>query len=206
MNRSLLIAGASVLALAAGLLAGRLVDTPSQRPVFAAATVLDTPRPLPVFSLTGSDGGVVDTDRLEGRWTLVFFGFTHCPDICPTTLNTVARALDDIPVENRPTVLLVSVDPERDTPPTLRTYLDYFDPSFVGATGGIDAIEAFSTSVGAVFAHTPDTDGGYSVDHSAALFLLDPRVRLAAVFSAPHTAGTIAADLVAIRSLGGADG
>ncbi len=201
MNRALLIAVASLGALAAGLLAGRLLDTAGpEGPVTQRATVLDVPRALPAFSLVADDGGALDADRLKGNWTLVFFGFTHCPDICPTTLATVARAIDDVPAGERPQVLLVSVDPERDTPEKLDTYLGYFDPAFLGATGDLDAIEAFATSVGAVFMHTPDDGGGYTVDHSAALFLLDPQVRLAAVFSAPHSAQEIGPDLSAIRA------
>ncbi len=201
MNRALLIALASLGALAAGLFAGRLLDTRAPAaPTTEHATVLDTPRTLPAFSLVANDGGVLDAERLKGNWTLVFFGFTHCPDICPTTLATVARAIDSLPSGQRPQVLLVSVDPERDTPDKLDTYLAYFDPAFLGATGGLPAIEAFATSVGAVFMHTPNEAGGYTVDHSAALFLLDPQARLAAVFSAPHTASVIGSDLAVIRA------
>ena len=122
----------------------------------------------------------------------------NCPDICPTTLATLAAArksLADLPAGQLPAVTLVSVDPGRDTPEALARYVAHFDPSFVGVTGGADALDALTRGLGVAFFIGPaDAGGNYAVDHTAAIFLVDPEGRLAALFSGPHEAGTIARD------------
>ena len=101
----------------------------------AHARVLDTPRPVPAVPMTAPDGRPLEPSLFRGRWTLVFFGFTNCPDVCPTTLQVLAgasRRLDDLPTEQRPQVAMVSVDPGRDTPEPLGRYVAFFDPAFKG--------------------------------------------------------------------------
>jgi protein SCO1/2 len=163
------------------------------------ALVLDTPRPLPRFNLTDHTGAPFDLARLEGHWTLMFFGFTHCPDVCPTTLFTLARVeeqLDGLPDRDKPEVVMVSVDPNRDTPEALAAYVPYFDPGFVGVTGDMPGILGLTQSMGVAFAYTPveGSEDGYAVDHTASIFLVDPAGRLAAIFGTPHTADAIAHD------------
>jgi protein SCO1/2 len=135
---------------------------------------------------------------LRGQWTFLFFGFVNCPDICPTTLATLAaarEALADLPEAQRPTVTLVSVDPRRDTPEVLAHYVAHFDPSFSGITGSVEAINTLTSALGvAVIIGPAADDGSYAVDHSAAIFLVDPEGRIAALFGTPHEAGTIARD------------
>ena len=125
-----------VAILAAGLGAAvahysRLPEAPER------ALLLNSPRALPAFELVDQNGNPFGPARLSGRWTFVFFGFTHCPDVCPTTLftlNEVVRQLEDLPEDQRPAVLMVSVDPNRDTPDKLASYVPYFNPDFLGLT------------------------------------------------------------------------
>ena len=173
----------------------------------AVAAVYATPRPLPPFTLTGHDGSRFDAARLRGHYTLLFFGYTNCPDVCPTTLLELAqvrRALADLPAALQPAVVMVSIDPKRDTNAVLARYVAHFDADFLGVTGAPEALLAFATPLGAVFQIGPEVDGRYPVDHTAALFLVDPAVALAAVFPAPHVAKTIAADYRRILATRGA--
>lgn len=197
--------------IAAGILAGAAAGVLVMReragpPALERATRYDAPRPLPAFALTDQSGRPFGLARLRGRWTFVFFGFVNCPDICPTTLATLAAvegALADLPAEKRPGVLFVSVDPGRDTPELLGRYVAHFDPAFTGATGSREEIDALSAALGvAVIIGAPEADGSYAVDHSAAVFLVDPEARVTAHFGAPHDAGTIARDFRRIVSAG----
>ncbi|MCI0436838.1 MAG: SCO family protein, partial [Gemmatimonadetes bacterium] len=175
-------------------------------PVLEQATLLSAARPLPSLTLTDHAGRDFGRDRLLGHWTLMFFGFTHCPDVCPTTLATLAQArklLADLPLSDRPAIVLVSVDPARDTPDALAQYVGHFDAEFVGVTGRPAAIEVLTRELGvAVLAGVPADDGSYTVDHTAAIFLIDASASFAAVFGGSHAADLIARDyrrIVAFR-------
>jgi protein SCO1/2 len=185
-------AGIALLVLGAGawLL---LREAPQAEPaepfieVARDAYVLARPEPLPAFALTAHDGTPFDNAALLGRWTFLFFGFTHCPDVCPTTLAVFAEAFRSLDRETR--FVLVSVDPERDTPEALAKYVTAFDPAFVGATGDIAAL---AESLGVVHAKAPGpAPGGYSVDHSSSVLLVDPRGRFYGVLAAPHVAANL---------------
>jgi len=163
------------------------------------ALVLTAPRALPRFSLTDHTGAAFDLGRLRGHWTLMFFGFTHCPDVCPTAMFTLARVVEqlgELPAEDMPAVVMVSVDPNRDSPETLASYVPYFNPDFVGVTGDMPQILGLTGAMGVAFAYTPAEGTGedYGVDHTASIFLVDPAGRLAAVFGPPHDASDIAHD------------
>ncbi len=135
--------------------------------------------------------------RLKHRWSLLFFGFTHCPDVCPTTLGMLAqteKALANLPDERRPQIVLISVDPQRDTPQQLASYVKFFSPSFTGVTGTQDAIDDFARALGVPVAISPTDNGDYTVDHSAAIFLVDPDGAMRALFSTPHSPAIIADD------------
>jgi len=167
-------------------------------PELEQAVLFSETRPLPEFALVDQGGRPFGPEQLRGRWTFLFFGFVNCPDICPTTLATLAaarRSLTDLPDAERPAVTLVSVDPGRDTPEVLARYVAHFDPSFRGITGSAEAIAMLTGALGvAVILGPAAADGSYAVDHSAAIFLVDPDGRLAALFGTPHEAGTIARD------------
>ncbi len=146
--RPLRIAILAIVAFAVGLLLARLlVPAKPALPATERATVLAPARELPPLSLTDIDGRPLGSDFFAGHWTVVFFGFTTCPDVCPTTLATLAqftKALTDLPEAQRPRVLLVTVDPERDDPAKLAAYVRFFDPSFLGATGDLAGVTAAS--------------------------------------------------------------
>lgn len=201
MNKSSqVVVGAAVAivaALAGMLLSRSLVQPPPQAPALAAGTWLEPGRPLPDFTLVDQTGGPFGKPGLTGRWSLLFFGFTSCPDICPTTLTTLGafeKSLQDLPPDNRPQVVFVSVDPQRDTPERVDAYVRFFSPTIKGITGTAESIAALADALHVPYAVTPLPDGNYTVDHSSALFLVDPEGALRAVFSAPHDAAKLAAD------------
>jgi protein SCO1/2 len=190
------VLGAVLLAVAVG--AGiALIERSKDPPDLAAGTALAEPRALPGFALVDQAGRPFDATRFEGRWSLLFTGFTHCPDVCPTTVALMADVRRRVPRDDLQFVFL-SVDPERDTPEAVARYLAHFDPALVGATGERAEMERLTAGLGLAQVRNPDVDGDYSVDHSTAFVLIDPRARLAAYFSAPHEREALAADLEAL--------
>ena len=194
-----------LLLLAAGLAGigfGRLLRTPEPAPApevaLESGTWLAPPRPLPAFELVDQDNQVAGPGRFQGRWTLVFFGFTRCPAACPTTLallRTVRQTLaESLPVEQVPAVLLVSVDPERDTPAVLKSYLAGFDPDFTGLTGDPAAVRSVASALGVPYRKIP-MEGDYMIDHSTAIMLVNPVGQLVALFTAPHDADVLIRDV-----------
>lgn len=170
-------------------------------PVVKAVTLLPNPRVLPAFSLQQSDGSPLTVDDLKGHWTVVFLGFTHCPDICPTTLAQLAAAQKQwgaLPAATRPRVLFLSTDPERDSPKATGDYAHAFHADTLAATAPIPQLEAFARSLSLVFMKAPGPSGDpadYTIDHSAAFVLLDPQVRMAGVVQPPFDIQAIATDL-----------
>ena len=197
----------AIVALAVGLWFGlSYFERGLQRPpppVMQSAFPLSQPRPLPPFQLTADDGAPFNLDSLRGHWTLMAFGYTQCPDICPTTLATykeIDRLLAESAGSLRPEFLFVSVDPERDSPERLGTYVRYFSPGFRGATGPHEALHALTDPLGILYARAEgqDTALGYLVDHSASILVIDPQARLAAIFSPPHNPRAMAEDFAAL--------
>src|SRR5690606_556310 len=156
-NRTALIIVVVALAAGLGLIAAqRLLSTPaaSGQPETSAITLFPQPRELPDFALQQSDGTQLLPGELHGHWTIVFIGFTFCPDVCPTTLAELAQAQrrwEDIPEAIRPRVLFVSVDPERDTPDRIGDYLSAFHRDTLGATADLPALEELTRSMSLVF-------------------------------------------------------
>ena len=176
-----------------------------QGPALQEVKLFPQARELPAYSLQQSDGTQLVPGELKGHWTIVFLGFTHCPDICPTTLAELAQAQKQwsaLPDGVRPRVLFVSVDPERDTPDGIGEYAHAFHRDTLAATADLPALEAFARSLSLVFMKVEPDDGApadqYSVDHSAALALLDPEGRMAGVIQPPLVPKAIAADLLAL--------
>lgn len=196
--RSLRIVALVIVAFAAGLLLARvLAPSRAEPPATERATVFPAPRPVPALDLVDQDGHALGPGFFKGHWTLVFFGFTQCPDVCPTTLATLAqtvRQLDDLPAAQQPRVLLVSLDPERDTPDILAPYVQFFDPSFRGARGSLEATAAAAAAFNLPYAKVPLPDGGYTLDHGSGIFIVGPTGGTEAYLSAPHEAATIARD------------
>ncbi len=168
----------------------------------AAATVLQPGKALVPFALRDHHGETFDLTRLEGRWSFLFFGFTHCPDACPTALATLARMLERLEpsAAGPPQVVFVSVDPARDTPDVLGQYVRYFHAAFLGVTGADAELERFTRRLGVVYArHDHGGTAEYVVDHSSSILLVDPAAELKAVFSVPHDAAAMARDFTALR-------
>ena len=210
MSRTQSIALAAVVAIVAvtsGILSARwlLGHQADAQPAVATATLLVPPRPLPPLALVDQDNQPFGADRLRGGWSFVFFGFTSCPDVCPVTMSALAQTrklLADLPEPSRPRVVMISVDPERDTPERLAAYVKGFDPAFVGATGAKPAIDELAQRMGVLVATRPLDGGNYTVDHSTSVFLVGPDGALRALFSAPHEPDKIAADYRRIAAAG----
>jgi protein SCO1 len=171
----------------------------------AAATLINDQVPLPAFTLHRLGGPLANAD-LAGRWTLLDFGYTYCPDICPTTLATLKDLKERLVAGGSgvPQVIFVSVDPARDTPERMASFVQFFDPSFVGATGDDAALAPLVKHLGVYFQRLDSKDKEhYTVDHSAAIYLIDPQGRLKAVFSWPHDPARMAADYPKIIAPGG---
>lgn len=205
-TRAITLLLVACIAAGAGLWASqRYFAAPAANPPAATSfTLLPTPRTLPGFALQQSDGTPLDNAELRGHWTVVFLGFTHCPDICPTTLAQLAGAQKQwaaMPAARRPRVLFVSADPERDSPRLTGEYAHAFHPDTLAATAPLPQLEAFARSLSLVFMKAPGASGkpgDYSVDHSAALVVLDPQARMAGVVQPPFDVSGLATDLATL--------
>ncbi len=152
------------------------------------AIMFETPRALPAFELTTHRGEPFVPESLKGQWTLVFFGFTHCPDICPTTMAFLSRLvseLEGLPEADDTEVVLVSVDPARDSTEILAQYVPAFNPEFTGVTGDFLEIHRLATALNMPFKKVMGEDGDYQVDHGANVALINPRGDYHGFFKAP---------------------
>ena len=208
-NRTTLLILLVALATGAGLWAAEYVynRNDASGPELRTVRRLSTARELPAFTLQQSDRTQLVPGELRGHWTVVFLGFTFCPDVCPTTLVELAQAQKRwaaLPESTRPRVLFVSVDPERDTIEKLGEYAHGFHKDTLAATADIPSLEAFAKSLSLVFAKRPLGDGPdqYTMDHSAALVVLDPQGRMAGVIQPPLEPKAIAEDLIALTGSG----
>ena len=192
-NRALpwIVATAVLGAIAGGLVARML----AQKPIaLQSGTWLGQARPLARFALQDFDGHPYDNASLNGHPSLLFFGYTNCPDICPATLAILSEMLRQAPLPGLK-ILFITVDPDRDTPAVLKQYLGSFNAEFIGLSAGRDGLVPLMRSVAAAFEREARADGNYQLNHSATLYLLDRRGRLAAVFSPPLAAAALSADL-----------
>ena len=153
------------------------------------------PKQLRAFATIDQAGQVFGLDRLQEKWSFLFFGYTHCPDICPLTLtvfNDLYQQIKDTAAAQDLQVIFVTLDPERDTTERLQEYVKYFNPSFKGLGGTGDQIMNLASQFGVVFMYGDKSAAGdYVVDHTAAVFLTDPRGRIVAVFTAPQQVDSI---------------
>ncbi len=202
-----------LLLAVAGVSAGYLASewTGRKTPDVGAVDGLIWPgTPLPAFALETTDERPLDPDRLAGQWSLLFFGFTNCPDVCPTTLSGLAGAMDVLRDDGDlgdSQVYFVSVDPARDPLATIGKYVAAFDDAFVGATGSIEAIDQLARPLGVLHVRNePDENGMYTVDHSAAIIVVDPDGRRVGILSTPHTPQEIARRFREIRGFVEAQG
>ena len=200
-SRKFFIIGVALIAIVTGTwLSWRIVVPP---PVPESATLLPAPTSLAEFSLLDQNGETFTRESLAGEWSLVFFGFTNCPDVCPLTLQVLANAQQqmlDAGIEPQPRIVLVSVDPERDTPEVIAQYVAHFGISTRGVTGDLTETRKLTDNLGIYF-EKADIDGdNYSVDHSAVVIVVNPDGNFHALFGAPHIAENFARDMPIIMS------
>lgn len=157
---------------------------------------LNPPREVAAFELTDQHGRTFTAADLRDRWTVLFVGFTHCPDICPTTLGLLASVENRLVKARRPLqFVFVSADPERDTPSRLRDYVGLFNAEWTALSGPFDQLDRLLDSLQLAYVKVPMGDGDYTIDHSTALVLIDPWARMTGFYPAPHEPAELVADL-----------
>jgi protein SCO1 len=188
----LALAFAGVLVLVAGLLIGLALRD-------SARGVAGSPLGAAIggkFELVDQNDKPFTDSDLKGKWQLVFFGYTHCPDVCPTTLNELSLALDQLgDKRSQVGIVFISIDPERDTPAALKSYVESFGGPIEALTGSADGVAQAAKDYRVFYAKHPRTDGGYDMDHSALIYVMDPQGRFTATFAPDDTADKIAARL-----------
>jgi protein SCO1 len=189
-----LIGALGLTGIAAGILRHR-----SAPPVeLTTGSFISPSRELPDFSLIDEQGRAFGVPNLRGHWSLLFFGYTNCPDFCPTTLTTLAAMRKRLRTDGAavlPDVIFVSVDAKRDTPAQLAQYVPKFDPDFIGLTAADQpSIEAVAKKLGVAVSILPAADGNYMVDHSGAIFVLNPDARLTAILTGPFSVDALRGD------------
>lgn len=166
------------------------------------ATVLPEPRPLPDVPLVDEAGRATSLGAFEGGFTLLFFGFTNCPDVCPLTLAMLAQARAEIAARApalTPRVLFVSVDPNRDTPQRIAAYLNGFDPAFEGVTAPDAELAPLLAALGVAVEKHAHGGQNYNVVHNSAVYVLDPNADWIAVSTGPHDPKALATDYLRLR-------
>ena len=188
----LLVAIAALTAALAGFWLARELD--SSAPQLASGTWLAQPRPVAAFQLVDPRGQPFTGHDLQGKPSLIFFGFTHCPDVCPTTLAKLRQIRKSAAVPGLQ-VVFVSIDPQRDTPQAVGVYAHAFDPDFIGLTGDPKSVDKVTAAFGVAAVRVDLPGGDYTMDHSAAVFLVDAAGRIVAVFTPPFDVSRFAKDL-----------
>jgi protein SCO1/2 len=189
----ILVAAFALAAAVAGMYLGRSLNQPAIVQL-ESGTALPVPGELDAFNLVDTKGAPVTPAELRGHPTLVFFGFTYCPDVCPTTLALLADVQKQLRLPGLK-VALISVDPERDTPEQLGKYISSFGGDFIGLTGTAPEIVKAERSFAVAANRVELAGGGYTMDHSATVFLLDSRARKVAVFTPPLRSAALTRDL-----------
>ena len=176
---------------------------PSMRAISHNTMALVPPKPVQPFQLIDHHNNPFTLDSLKQKWTLMFFGYTHCPDVCPTTMQVLADvdkrlAKNEAELHKDTRVVFVSVDPKRDNTEQLAKYVPYFNRSFLGVTGSADQIEQLTKQLGIMYLQVKQGEG-YLVDHSASILLFGPDAKLHGIFSAPHTTDRLLQDYIKLR-------
>ena len=202
MNKSS-IAIVALLALIGGASISWLLNNSKPVELEAGLWFGEQARALPEFELVSHNNQSLTRSSLNGKWSLIFFGYTHCPDICPASLQTLAEmftAIEDPDVLEAVQVYFVSVDPERDNSEILATYVTYFNPAFIGATAPLEKLTPLTRSLGIAhdIRNKSEASTNYDVDHSSAIVLINPQAEFAGLFGAPHDALALARDMTRI--------
>ncbi len=203
VQRLILAFSFGVLALLFGLWLYHNLDhnDDTAKKQFISATVFQQPRAITPFQLTDDNDQPFTLENFKGHWSLVFFGFTNCPDLCPTTLSTlnqVYKQLESTQPKSMPQVVFVSVDPQQDNSQTIAKYLSSFNPHFLGATGSQQALDQLTRELSVLYMKVarPNSDNNehYDIDHSGAILIINPQGHFYGVFTTPHNVNNIAKD------------
>lgn len=191
----------AIVALVMGLTVNKVLTSKGQGDptvlLDAGIILLPQSRSLPALSLTNQDGEAVAVDQLKDQWSLLFFGYTFCPDICPATLAQLRQLQGQLPPETlaKLRIVLVSVDPHRDTPEQLKKYLDYFDAGFIGLTGEQATLQKLANAVSIPYIPADTSKENYTVDHSGNLVIIGPDGKQRGFIRAPINNTKLAAQL-----------
>jgi protein SCO1/2 len=200
-SREYFILTTAIVAIATGSwLSWQVLQTPEFP---RTATQLPAPAALAEFTLRDQHGKAFNRESIKSQWSLVFFGFTHCPDICPLTLQVLAEARRELQangVDPLPRIVLISVDPERVSPEVIGQYVSHFGEGVTGVSGDLAELRKLTTGLGIYFEKSNVDGDTYSVDHSAVVIVVNPDGRFVALFSAPHLAANFVHDLPILMS------
>ena len=181
--------------LSLSIIATFILGCSSKSPEYS--TVLTKPIKLDEFLLTADDDSVFSNQSLKDKWSLLFFGYTHCPDVCPLTLHQLAQANKELAdkLDSTPNIIMVSVDPDRDTSEILQKYVRSFGENVSGVTGKNEELDKLTSQLGIFYNANKHEGENYSVNHSAAVILINKNAEFHAVFSAPHSIEHFVSDL-----------
>ena len=202
------IACAAFMAILLGLLVNRILAPAVLSNAQLAENglfVYDIPRQVAAFSLTDHNGVPFTEARLKGKWSLLFFGYTFCPDICPITLATIRQfegLLQDTEAAEQIQVAMISVDPQRDTAEKLAAYMGYFSPDYIGVTGQYIDIFNLGRQLNVAFGYQPTENGEYLVSHSGEILLINPNGEFHGFFKLPHDPGKMAGNFRSVLAAG----
>ena len=199
-NHTVLILLAAVVA-AFGLWLGMRYANPPAPPKLTSALLYPTPRAIVDFTLQQANGTALTPADWHGHWNFVYFGYTSCPDACPTTLAELKSVWADLGkrgVQDKLRFDFISVDPERDTLEVLGKYVGFFSPDFIAATGTDEQLTKLTRALGILYSRTKKDDGSIEVDHSGSIAIVDPQGRLVGLFRPPFAAKDLAADMLAL--------
>jgi protein SCO1/2 len=202
-TKNLMMVAILLISGIAGFLAYQQLNSSEEKQEFMSLLVFPKQKSFSGFNLTDKNNKVIDINTFAGHWTLLFFGYTHCPDVCPMTLSELQKTfkyLENKNLKQLPKVLFISVDSQRDTPQILKEYIQFFNPVFNAATSDDANILSITSQIGAAY-HIESHEQNnlnYNVDHTAAVFLINPEKKLYGLFRTPHDAKKIAEDLTQI--------
>ena len=209
MKRSFIIilSLVALLATALGIYTGSrtaVISGGASKPLNEFKSLRQYPQPkiISEFELTDSNGKIFNLERLRGSWSLIFFGFTHCPDVCPTALHTMASVYsqmeEQLPTAQLPQIIFVSVDPQRDSLEILKKYSEFFHPLIIAATGQHPQLEKLTRELGLLYTIEAHAEGAtdYAVDHTAGIVLINPNAKLVGLLPPPHDDAQISSDLI----------
>ena len=191
-------------AIFVGLSVYQKVNTPAQPPADLPGFLWPNPKTIGDFALSDQHSKPFARDRVGGKWTFWYFGYTNCPDACPmamTTMSALAKKLEDSNEAKDFQFSFVSVDPARDSVEHLNQYVAFFNEDFIAATGDDAALQELARQFGVLYVlQEPDEDGNYLVDHTAAYLLTDPDFRFVGLFRQPHDVDELYRQFLAIKN------